>query len=392
MANSLKIYKTQLTPARNALLDDIEVYLANVENRPDYYTGEDELVYANDDFQYVKPDLDVTIRIDLPINNDRMFDSVGNYARIEQSQGGGKASIWYYFIIGSRWAAQSTLELTLSLDTVNTFGEYLLDEGNWSDKTNIIREHEDQLDVIGDSSSFKLVQRVDRQGENISVPYYIKTEDDKIEEPNSTGTPEWYLVYQTENAAISEGAASASSNPLKCYIYPKTSILYQQQSGTAGVKFTRTPANFSEGHIYGITSGGVSFSDVTVSFRYFGYQTKIAVKTGTLGFEGESLTISGHVNVGDSFIGGDGNTWTCESIVWYKEKDVTGAEGRMNLPLGVFTSPNSSKKAYCLYLTKVNGESINNWFIALRGAVYLFGWLGEFEFNDVHGTIASTFR
>lgn len=392
MANTLKIYKTQLTPARNALLDDIEGYLANVENRPDYYTGEDELVYTNDDFQYVKPDLDVTIKIDLPINNDRMFDSVGNYARIEQSQGGGKASIWYYFIIGSKWTAQRTLELTLSLDTVNTFGEYLLDEGNWSDKTNIIREHEDQLDVIGDSSSFKLVQRVDRQGEDISVPYYVKTEDDKIEEPNSTGTPEWYLVYQTENAAVSEGAASASSNPLKCYIYPKTSILYQQQSGTAGVKFTRTPANFSEGHIYGITSGGVSFDDVTVSFRYFGYKTKIAVKVGTIGFEGDSLTISGHVNVGDVFLGGDGNTWTCESIVWYKEKDVTGAEGRMNLPLGVFTSPNSSQKAYCLYLTKVNGESVNGWFIALRGATYLFGWLGEFEFNEVHGTISSGFR
>ena len=288
--------------------------MSNVENRPDYYTGEDELVYSNNDFQYVKPDLDVTIKIDLPINNDRMFDSVGNYARIEQSQGGGKASIWYYFIIGSKWTAQSTLELTLSLDTVNTFGEYLLDEGNWSDKTNIIREHEDQLEVIGDSSSFKLVQRVDRQGENISVPYYIKTEDDKIEEPNSTGTPEWYLVYQTENAAISEGAASASSNPLKCYIYPKTSILYQQQSGTAGVKFTRTPANFSEGHIYGITSGGVSFTDVTVSFRYFGYKTKIAVKTGKV-YEGDSVTISGNVNIGDSYTDNDGNIWTCESIV-----------------------------------------------------------------------------
>lgn len=397
MANSLKIYKTQLTPARNALLDDIEGYLANVENRPDYYTGEDELVYANDDFQYVKPDLDVTIRIDLPINNDRMFDSVGNYARIEQSQGGGKASIWYYFIIGSKWTAQSTLELTLSLDTVNTFGEYLLDEGNWSDKTNIIREHEDQLDVIGDSSGFKLVQRVDRQGENISVPYYIKTEDDKIEEPNSTGTPEWYLVYQTENAAISEGSASASSNPLKCYIYPKTSILYQQQSGTSSMQFTRTPTDFPDGKIYGITSGGVSFDDVRVYFRYFDYKTKILLKTieGTNTnnpklYKGDSLTISGHVDIGDKFTDYKGTIWTCESIVWYKEKDVTGDAGRMNLPLGVFTSNKSSDKYYCLYLTKVNNDVINSWFIAKRYVDYTNKWKGEAILDDIKDTSDSS--
>lgn len=199
------------------------------------------------------------------------------------------------------------------------------------------------------------------------------------------------MVYQTDNAAISEGAASASSNPLKCYIYPKTSILYQQQSGTAGVKFTRTPTDFKEGHIYGITSGGVSFSDVTVSFRYFGYKTKIIVKTGKE-YEGESLTISGNVNVGDTFNSNDGSVWTCESIVWYKEKDVTGAEGRMNLPLGVFTSPGRSEKAYCLYLTKVNNDSIGGWFIALRSADFVFGWSGVFEFNEVHNTYRDNFR
>lgn len=64
----------------------------------------------------------------------------------------------------------------------------------------------------------------------------------------------------------------------------------------------------------------------------------------------------------------------------------------MNLPLGVFTSPTSSQKAYCLYLTKVNNDSIGGWFIALRGATYAFGWLGEFEFNNVHDTMSSGFR
>ena len=61
MANSLKIYRTQLTPARNALLEDIEGYLAAIENKPAYYEGDDELTYSSNDFQYIKPDLDVSI-------------------------------------------------------------------------------------------------------------------------------------------------------------------------------------------------------------------------------------------------------------------------------------------------------------------------------------------
>lgn len=202
-------------------------------------------------------------------------------------------------------------------------------------------------------------------------------------------------MYQTENAAISEGAASASSNPLKCYIYPKTSILYQQQSGTSRVQFTRTPTNFNEGNIYGITSGGVSFDDVTVSFRYFGYKTKITVQTVQATainkpklYRGGSLTISGHVNIGDTFTDYNGIVWTCESIVWYKEKDVTGAEGRMNLPLGVFTSNKTSDKAYCLYLTKINDENVSSWFIAKRWVEWIFGWEGDLLLDDINAEAA----
>lgn len=100
--NTLKIYKTQLTPARNALLDDIEAYLSKIENPPDYYTGKDQLTYIDNDFQFVKPDLDITIKINLPRTNNNLFDSIGNYARIEQKQDNGTSAIWYYYIIGSR--------------------------------------------------------------------------------------------------------------------------------------------------------------------------------------------------------------------------------------------------------------------------------------------------
>ena len=100
--NILKIYKTQLTPARNALLDNIEAYLQAIENPPAYYTGKDELTYVDNDFQFIKPDLDITIKINLPRNNNNLFDSIGNYARVEQKQEDGFSAVWYYFIIGSR--------------------------------------------------------------------------------------------------------------------------------------------------------------------------------------------------------------------------------------------------------------------------------------------------
>jgi hypothetical protein len=101
--NILKIYKTQLTPARNALLDNIEGYLEAIERKSLLsYTGKDQLTYTETDFQFVKPDLELTIKINVPKNNNNLFDSIGNYARIEQQQNNGETSIWYYFIIKSK--------------------------------------------------------------------------------------------------------------------------------------------------------------------------------------------------------------------------------------------------------------------------------------------------
>ena len=65
----LKIYKTQLTPAKNALLDNIEDYLSLVETHPVWYTGEDKLTYTSNDFQYVKPDIDIKIKINVDKNS-----------------------------------------------------------------------------------------------------------------------------------------------------------------------------------------------------------------------------------------------------------------------------------------------------------------------------------
>lgn len=369
MANTLKIYKTQLIPARNALLDDIEGYLNSIENKPAEYTGTDALVYIETDFQFIKPDLDINIKVAVPKNNNNLFDSLGNYARIEQQQEDGTSSIWYYFIVGSKWTAKSTLELSLSLDTVNTFSEYLLEEENWSDKTTLIRTHKDRFSKIGDGN---FVKKVDKTGEQITVPYYVQTENLLIEEPNSTGTPEWYLVYKTENPAISDGGTAASANPLNCYLYPKTPVLLQKTVGKPGTAFSKSAEFFSTKNRYGITDGGINFSNITFNAYYkkenFSHDNGVLIMKD-LGYRvsqasedwneacniGNNATISGRVRVGDSFTT-DGKTYTCYAIVWY-----TRTEGKPTMPIGLFKTPNDDKIYYAIYLTEINGVSINKW-------------------------------
>ena len=83
------------------ILDKI-LAIEAIENKDSSYTGTDALVYIETDFQFIKPDLDINIKVAVPKNNNNLFDSIGNYARIEQQQEDGTSSIWYYFIIGSK--------------------------------------------------------------------------------------------------------------------------------------------------------------------------------------------------------------------------------------------------------------------------------------------------
>ena len=77
MANSkIKIYRTNITPERNALVENIERYLGSLTP-----------TYNNDNFQYLKLGLDLDIKIVMP-QNVISNQSLGNYVRIEQDNKG----------------------------------------------------------------------------------------------------------------------------------------------------------------------------------------------------------------------------------------------------------------------------------------------------------------
>ena len=449
-SNSIKLYYTQLTPERNALLDlkntteytgynfnrapfvhcqydysGIEQYLAS---GPAWDGGDPVLTYYDVNFQFIKPALDITIKIDTSKNagyNNLTYNcNVGNYVRIIQKNGATSVgpidpqtneyiasddhrspyitklsddvAVWYYFIIDQKWVSQNTIELQLSLDTLNTFGHWLLNEYNWSDKTSIIREHINRYEEVNG----QFIKKIDRVGEDISIPYLLETNNVNIEEPNSTGTAEWYLVYKTDNAAMSEDSESlVSNNSLKAYIYPKTSIVYQQQAGIPGSTFIQTPSTLTATPaIYGITTGSVSFSNLAVYPKYFSYGSNLihyhpTPAAGSYNSFNSGATITGHVGAGDTFSVGN-KTYTCFAVVWFKNRDITGDSSWVDLPIGLFRCNTDDKVHYALYINSINNMTINKWCFRERQAIYEFGWKyivvfcpEEFTYNFTEGAI-----
>lgn len=140
--SNLKIYRTKLTPARNALVDNLTGYLDSLTP-----------TYSKSDFQYLKLDKDISIKVNL--DQAYVLTSIGNYATITQDN-----KTWYYFIMDSNWISSSCVELFLSIDSINTFRNDL----TMNAKTKIIRQHTEQFGLANNgAATFHPVQ--DRQME-----------------------------------------------------------------------------------------------------------------------------------------------------------------------------------------------------------------------------------
>lgn len=217
----------------------------------------------------------------------------------------------------------------------------------------------------------------------------LKQNDIIIEEPNSSGTPEWYLVYKTTNPAISESGSGAAENNLKCYIYPKTPVAWQKTPGATGIEFSKTPNDFVDLTIYGITDGGVKFNNVLIKGKYLDeadfYGSTMGLDTPALSNQmfAERL-ISGEVNVGDTFTA-ENNNYTCYAVVWYKNQLILG-EDYLSLPMGLFKSSNKSDNNIyygfkASYSYKLNNTTYNDtkWVIARKMLGISVGEVGSMQ-------------
>lgn len=200
--STLTLYRTHLTPSKNALVDELSTYLA------------DCITYGPVEIQYQKPALDLAIKLTIPQAQLTRQD-IGNYAALKQDN-----MTFYYFIMSAAWKSANTVEVTLSIDSINTFNGYI----RFSNKTTVIRQHENRFNNIQPitwGEELKTYRLVDNVDEGIN-PIKIKSYDGKITDPDTLLNQTWYLVYRTPDEIN-------STAPIECLLMPtKNNIKYAQ--------------------------------------------------------------------------------------------------------------------------------------------------------------------
>lgn len=196
--SNIYLYEIDFKPSQNAVLDDIETYLTSIGN-VGYFTN----------FQYIKHDLDITIKIPYP--QYRNTHNNINYVKIVNSDD--LSFPYYYYVNNVTWRAQDTIELSLSLDTLNTFKDFLVFNNN----TQIIRQHKDRFvkpDTVS-SGAFTTSRLVDKVSENTSGLQKYLISDSNVKYSLS----KWYLVYCTSQ---STNVSNPNTNvAIDCYLVPE---------------------------------------------------------------------------------------------------------------------------------------------------------------------------
>ena len=222
MATSkVKIYQTVLTPARNALVDDLEAYLNSLTP-----------TFTDLTFQYIKLGLDINIKVPMP-QGVISGHSLGNYVRIEQDN-----KVWYYFIMNTDWKSINAVELKLSVDSINTFRNDL----TFTDKTLVGREHGNR--IIRQPGGGYFIRTIDRVSEQIPANKQVYWEGSSIYQNQNRLNYDWYLIYKTRNNLSPDNP----SNPIDCFLCANKALKIANESTVTSKTYTY--ADFNDGVYY----------------------------------------------------------------------------------------------------------------------------------------------
>ena len=209
---NIKLYKTDLRPELNEVFDDIALFLADLQ--PKYQ-------WAN--VKHTKPEIDIMIKLPL----DGAFSHLGqfDYCDLFDEQ---ENRHYYYYILNTNWKAKQTLQLQLSMDTLNTFWQEI--KATLGPNTHVTRRYFDRWKKVG----AKAYPLIDKRPEDISAPPMVQ-----IAKPKVVGSDEhWTLVYMTEYS----DKQSLSENPTTCLALPEK---VHKLSGS--VSNILTPTSFPNG-------------------------------------------------------------------------------------------------------------------------------------------------
>lgn len=188
---NIKLYKTDLRPELNEVFDDITLFLADLQPKHQW---------AN--VKYTKPELDIMIKLPL----DGTYNHLGqfDYCDLFDEQANRH---YYYYILNTNWKAKQTLQLQLSMDTLNTFWQDI--KATLGPNTHVTRRYFDRWKKVGT----KAYPLIDKHPEEISAPPMVQ-----IAKPKVVGSDEhWTLVYMTEYS----DTQSLSENPTTCLVLPE---------------------------------------------------------------------------------------------------------------------------------------------------------------------------
>ncbi|MBO7731117.1 MAG: hypothetical protein J6S67_01140 [Methanobrevibacter sp.] len=168
---SVKLYNIkELKEDKNFVVDDIEQYLATKT-----------LIKTITDFQYQRFELYKKIKINLSQNNQLNSDSVSRitYVRIETPYSNSENAIYYYFVESINQISESTIELELKMDVLNTykFTTSTLKNNNYklSDRSLITREHKDRVGSL--VSNVEGANLWGKHQVNLEEYYFLDTSD-----------------------------------------------------------------------------------------------------------------------------------------------------------------------------------------------------------------------
>ena len=242
----LRLYQVDFEPTDNFYIEDIESYLKTLPS-----TAKRE---EWNNLNYLKLGMNLTIK--LPLNQVHQIENTCNYAIIEQDN-----NTYYYFVVDAKWIAKRTVQLVLTLDTLQTFFPKL----KWSDKTQIIRETQDRLVKL--NSNYYL-RKIDKYNEGFNPAKVQKVNETPI---NSTIGGKWYLVYMSNPATTQD----KTGNPMFMGLLGTTSYLIAK----AGAGTNDVSINLEDDKIYMITDSSVG-EGASITFSYAGAALTRTVKFG----------------------------------------------------------------------------------------------------------------
>lgn len=190
----LVFYRTGFDVTKNGVYEDLEKYIDSLSS-----------VYSTE-YKYIEPALSVVVKLPL---NSHVFDksTVGDYCEMIDGD-----KIYYYYVMNCKWKGQETLEVSLALDTLNTYWAEI--DNSLSDETHVSRRFKDRFTIEGDTA-YAVVDRKDESFTNI--PMY-QSSYQKINPDSDYG--KWYLVYITKYDATE----NLSENPVSCYCIPSSAL------------------------------------------------------------------------------------------------------------------------------------------------------------------------